>query len=156
MKNLIKTITTALTALIIALPLFAASPASDDIRTINVKGMDNMKFDISLIEAAPGETVRIVLETVSQMPPQAMAHNIAILDLGTDVDAFATASMTARDNEFIAPDFKDQVLAHTAMIGGGETSEIEFTVPETPGDYTFLCTFPGHYMAGMVGTIRVK
>lgn len=156
MKNTIKTITTALITLFIALPLFAASPASDDVRIISVKGMDNMKFDVTTIEAEPGETIRIVFETVSNMPPQAMSHNIAILDLGTDLDAFATASMSARDNDFIAPDFEDQVLANTKMIGGGETSEIEFTVPETPGDYDFICTFPGHYMAGMVGVLRVK
>ncbi len=156
MKNTIKTITTALITLFIALPLFAASPASDDVRIISVKGMDNMKFDVTTIEAEPGETIRIVFETVSNMPPQAMSHNIAILDLGTDLDAFATASMSARDNDFIAPDFEDQVLANTKMIGGGETSEIEFTVPEAPGDYDFICTFPGHYMAGMVGVLRVK
>jgi len=155
MKRTIKTAIALFTALLIAIPAFA-SGENDDIRTINIKGMDNMKFDVTLIEAEPGETINIVFETVSDMPPQAMAHNIAILDLGTETDAFAEASMSARDNDFIAPDYEDQVLFNTPMLGGGESVEMEFTVPETKGDYDFICTFPGHYMAGMVGTLRVQ
>jgi len=154
MKRTIKTAIALFTALLIAIPAFA-SGENDDIRTINIKGMDNMKFDVTLIEAEPGETINIVFETVSDMPPQAMAHNIAILDLGTETDAFAEASMSARDNDFIAPDYEDQVLFNTPMLGGGESVEMEFTVPETKGDYDFICTFPGHYMAGMGGTLRV-
>lgn len=155
MKRTIKTLITLFTALLIAIPAFASNQ-SDDIRTITIKGMDNMKFDVTLIEAEPGETLRIVFETVSKMPPQAMSHNIAIVDLGTDTDAFAMASMSARDNEFIAPDYENQVIFNTPMLGGGESVEMEFTVPETKGDYDFVCTFPGHYMAGMVGILRVK
>lgn len=155
MKRTIKTVITLFTALLIAIPAFASNE-SDDIRTVNIKGMDNMKFDVTLIEAEPGETIKIVFETKSDMPPQAMSHNIAIVDLGTDTDAFAQASMSARDNEFIAPDYEDQVIFNTPMLGGGESVEMEFTVPETKGDYDFVCTFPGHYMAGMVGILRVQ
>lgn len=127
----------------------------DNIRTIEVQGTDNMRFDVTLIEAKPGETIRIKLTTVSNLPAIAMSHNIAIVDLEVDVDAFATASMMARDSEFIAPEYEDNVIAHTAMLGGGESDTIEFQVPETPGDYPYLCTFPGHYQAGMVGTLRI-
>ncbi len=155
MKRTIKTVITLFTALLIAIPAFA-SQESDEIRTIHIKGLDNMKFDVELIEAEPGETIRIVFETVSNMPPQAMAHNIAIVDLDTDLDAFAMASMSARDNEYIAPDYEDQVIFNTPMLGGGESVEMEFTVPEVTGDYDFVCTFPGHYMAGMVGILRVQ
>ncbi|WP_069131223.1 plastocyanin/azurin family copper-binding protein [Rhodohalobacter halophilus] len=155
MKRTIKTLITLFTALIIALPAFATGE-SDEIRTVHIKGQDNMKFDVELIEAKPGETIKIIFETVSNMPPQAMSHNIAIVDLGTDTDAFAQASMSARDNEFIAPDYEDQVIFNTPMLGGGDSVEMEFTVPETKGDYDFVCTFPGHYMAGMVGILRVQ
>ena len=155
MKRTIKTVITLFTALLIAIPAFA-SQESDEIRTIHIKGLDNMKFDVELIEAEPSETIRIVFETVSNMPPQAMAHNIAIVDLDTDLDAFAMASMSARDYEYIAPDYEDQVIFNTPMLGGGESVEMEFTVPEVTGDYDFVCTFPGHYMAGMVGILRVQ
>jgi azurin len=98
----------------------------------------------------------MTLEVISNMPKTAMGHNIAIVDKDADVDEFVMQSMSAKDNEYIAPALEDQVVAFTEMIGGGETSVIEFTVPEEPGDYVFVCTFPGHYFAGMKGILRVK
>lgn len=155
MKTLIKITTTVLFALLIAIPVFATD-VNEDVRTIKIVGQDNLKFDVTLIEASPGETIKIEFVVVSNMPKQAMAHNVAIVDKGVDVDAFAMASMVARDNQYIAPDYENQMIAYTDMIGGGETSTIEFTVPETPGDYDYICTFPGHYQGGMVGILRVK
>lgn len=155
MNSPVKKFAISFLSLFIALPAFASN-GNDEIRTITVKGTDNMKFDVTLIEAEPGEVIRITLETISNIPKQAMAHNIAIIDLDVDMDEFVSASIMARDNEYIAPEFEDRVIAHTAMIGGGETSTIEFTVPETPGDYDYVCTFPGHYQGGMVGILRVR
>ena len=38
----------------------------------------------------------------------------------------------------------------------GETVEVTFDAPKAPGVYTFICTFPGHFLAGMKGTLTVK
>src|SRR5690554_2587716 len=152
-----KSLTTSLTLLLSLFLITLSAPAqAQDVRTIEVVGADNLQFDVTLIEAEPGETLRIVFTTVSNMPPQAMSHNLVIMDLETDLDAFAMASMMAADNDYLAPDYEDQIIAATEMVGGGETSTIEFTVPETPGDYDYICTFPGHYQAGMVGILRVQ
>lgn len=147
----------------------------DGVRTIEIIGTDDMKFVVSepaeglrtgaqagqyvlleAIEAAPGEELRIRLTTISNLPPTAMSHNLALVELGTDVDAFARASITARDNAYIAPDFEDQVIVTTAMLGNGETDTITFNAPETPGEYDYLCTFPGHFAGGMVGKLIVE
>lgn len=149
--------------------------ADDGVRTVEIIGTDDMKFVVAeeasglvtggaagqnflleAIEAAPGEEIRITLTTVSNLPPTAMSHNFALLQMGTDADAFARASITARDNEYIAPDMENQVIVHTAMLGDGESDTITFTVPEEPGEYVFVCTFPGHYAGGMVGTLIVQ
>jgi azurin len=135
---------------------FSAFAQSDDIRTIEVKGLDNMQFSETLIEADPGEQLRIVFKTISNMPPKAMSHNLALLEQNVDIEAFVLASMAAPDNEYIAPDMEDNVIVYTEMIGGGETSTIEFTVPEVPGEYEYVCTFPGHYFGGMRGTLLVR
>ena len=62
-----------------------------------------------------------------------------------------------KSSSAIPADLSDQVIAHTGIVGGGEgdTKEltIEFAAPE-PGDYPFLCSFPGHF-AMMNGTFRV-
>lgn len=135
--------------------VYGMDRTESDVRTVEITGTDNMRFSVEEIEASPGETIRLVFKVVSNIPPAAMQHNVVILDQGVDVDGFVETSISARDNEYIDPEKEDQVIANTNMIGGGETSEIEFTVPETPGEYTYVCTFPGHYQAGMVGVLRV-
>lgn len=152
MNTTIKTILTLLLTFSITSSLLAQD---SDLREIHIKGTDNMKFDVTEIEAKPGETIRITLETKSNMPVQAMAHNVAIVDLGVNVEEFVLASMAAPDTDYIAPEYMDDVIANTAMIGGGETDTIEFTVPKKPGDYEYVCTFPGHYFGGMKGILRV-
>lgn len=155
MKTTIKILFATLIAIITFVPVLA-SDNNETVREIVIKGTDNMKFDVDHIEATAGETIRITLETKSSMPKAAMAHNIAIVDLGVNVEEFVLASMAEPDNEYIAPSYEDKVIANTEMIGGGETSTIEFTVPETAGDYEFVCTFPGHYFGGMKGVLSVS
>lgn len=149
--------------------------ADDGVRTIEMFGVDDMKFVVREaadglitggqagqyillegIEAEPGEEIRIRLTTISNLPPTAMSHNFALLALETDPDAFHRASLTARDNAYIAPDFEDRVIAHTAMLGNGETDTITFAVPDEPGEYDYICSFPGHFSAGMVGKLIVQ
>jgi len=47
------------------------------------------------------------------------------------------------------------VIASTKMLGPGETATVTFTAP-APGVYDYICTFPGHALAGMRGTLTVK
>jgi len=181
MKKLL--FTSILFALIMALAACGGEDASqpaeeivdDGVRTIEIIGTDDMKFVVreaeeglrtggqagqylllEAIYAEPGEELRIRLTTISNLPPTAMSHNLAVVDLGTDVDAFARASITARDNEYIAPDFEDRVIVTTRMLGNGETDTITFTVPEQTGEYDYVCTFPGHFAGGMVGKLIVQ
>lgn len=156
MKNRIKLLLVTFIFLSGPITLFADNGVNDQVRTIEIEGNDNLRYSVEEITAEPGEQLRIEFTTVSDMPPQAMQHNIAILNADADVDAFANASMMARDNGYIDPEMEDQLLANTEMIGGGETSSIEFTVPEEPGEYVYICTFPGHYLAGMKGVLIVE
>ena len=125
-------------------------------RTIEMVGMDNMKFDVTTIEASPGEEITIKLTTKSQIPKQAMAHNVVVIDKEANVDEVANASARARDNDYISPEYKDEIIAATGLAGGGETVEVTFTVPEETGDYEYICSFPGHYPAGMKGVLKVR
>ncbi|MEL7832897.1 plastocyanin/azurin family copper-binding protein [Fodinibius sp. Rm-B-1B1-1] len=125
-------------------------------RTIEIVGTDNMKFDVTNIEATPGEEITIKLTTKSNLPKQAMAHNVVVVDNDVDMDAFANASARARDNEYIASDYEEDIIAATNLAGGGETVEVTFTVPKEIGEYEYICSFPGHYAAGMKGTLSVK
>jgi azurin len=134
-----------------AVPLSAQSGP----RTIAIAGGDDMKFDTTTIQAKPGEEIRIRLTVKGKMPKLVMAHNVVVLKLGTDAKAFTTAGVQARATDYIAPNMKAQVIAATPMAGAGETVEVTFKVPTQAGKYDYICTFPGHFAAGMKGVLVV-
>ena len=115
-----------------------------------------MKYSVTSIPAKPGETLRIRLTSKGTLPKIAMAHNVVVLKAGAKQIDFANAAAMAAATGYIPADMKDQVLAATTMAGPGETVEITFKVPTAPGTYPYMCTFPGHFAAGMRGTIVVK
>ena len=149
-------------------------------RTIDLIGVDQMKFVVKEegqrlgtaetikaadgrtylllqdIQASPGERIRIRLTTVSTLPAAAMSHNWVLLQLGVDPAAFAQAAMQAKDNDYIPQDQTSDIIAHTDLAAGGETVEVTFTVPDKAGNYDYLCSFPGHFAAGMRGQLVVQ
>ena len=129
--------------------------ASAQTRTVELVATDNLKFSTSSIEARPGETLRIVVQASGQMPKIAMAHNFVLLQPGTDPGSFANEGAMHRGSDFIAPGLAGRVISKTPMAGAGETTEVTLTAPG-PGSYPFVCTFPGHALAGMTGTLVVQ
>jgi azurin len=138
-----------------AKPAPAAAAAATG-RLVEIEGTDQMKFSVTSIAAKPGEDLRVRLKVVGTMPKMAMAHNFVLLNAGVNAAEFANAAVMAGATGYIPAAMKTQVLAATALAGGGETVEVAFKAPAKPGTYTFLCSFPGHFAAGMRGTLVVK
>jgi len=49
----------------------------------------------------------------------------------------------------------DDIILGSKLIDHGKEQVIEFTAPSKPGDYPYVCTFPGHHIL-MRGVLRVK
>jgi azurin len=130
-----------------------AAPAA---RVVELTGNDQMKFSVVAIAAKPREMIHVKLKSVGTLPKIAMAHNFVLLAKGTDAIAFANASPMASATGYIPAQFKAKVLALTALAGPGETVEVTFKAPTAPGRYTYLCSFTGHFAAGMKGVLTVK
>ena len=47
-----------------------------------------------------------------------------------------------------------QVLVALGLVDPGQTREVVWNVPQKPGQYVFVCTFPGHWRT-MNGVINV-
>ena len=137
------------------LTLALGGSAAAQTRTVELVATDAMKFSTTSIEARPGETLRIVVRSTGQMPKIAMAHNFVLLQPGTDPASFANEGAMHRGSDFIAPGLAGRVIAKTPMGGAGETVEVTLTAPG-PGSYPYVCTFPGHAVAGMQGTLVVR
>jgi azurin len=116
----------------------------DGARIVRINGNDQMRFDVTEIVVAPGERLQIVLTNVGRMPKQAMAHNWVLLRplSAAELDRFAAAAV-AHPPEYLPPD-RSAVLAHTRMLGPGERDTLDLTAPLEPGEYVYVCTFPGH------------
>lgn len=135
-------------------PAESADPASNDVVELTISGTDQMQFDKKELRVKAGQKVRLTLTHSGTMAKNAMGHNWVLLKEGVDLAAFGQKSATAMDNDYIPASEEGSIIAHTKMLGGGESDTIEFTAP-AKGTYEFLCSFPGHY-ALMRGTFIVE
>lgn len=143
-----------------ATPVTADQAAAPPVRTVTITVTDpvgdKMNYSLSQIVAKPGERLKVRLLSMAQTPKIVMAHNWVLLKLGTDVKAFADAAANARATDFIPAALKGQIIAQLPLAGPGEKFEVTFAVPKVPGAYPYVCTFAGHWAAGMKGTLVVK
>lgn len=142
---------TASGATTLPVPDGAEAPVENGTVTIRPAG-EEMRYAETLFTVPAGSEVRLVLQNTAR--GAAMQHNVVILRPGADVNAFGIAAASASRTDYVPADRMDQVVAHTPMAAPGETVEVVFTAPTEPGDYVYLCTFPGHYMS-MRGVMRV-
>lgn len=129
--------------------------ASSDAKAFEITGNDAMQFNVTEMAVAPGQTVKLSLKNVGKLPAQAMSHNWVLLSTGNWDDVAKLAMDAATKAPTYLPADQSAILAHTKMLGPGESDSIEFTAPTTPGEYWYICTFPGHF-ALMKGKLIVK
>ncbi len=116
-----------------------------DDNTVNLAlaGDDRMKFDKSELTVQAGQEVTLTLRHTGKINVRVMGHNFVLLKQGINIPAFsANAAAAGQANDWI-PEGAEDVIAHTKMIGGGQTTSVTFTAPEA-GTYDFICSFPGH------------
>lgn len=123
------------------------------VANVTITSNDGMRFDVRKINVSSGQKVRVTLTHTGKLDKRIMGHNVVFLTNGVKPSAFAVKAAAARDNDYI-PKGTTEVIAHTKMIGGGETTVIEFIAPEA-GTYNYICSFPGHY-AMMKGKLIVE
>jgi azurin len=135
----------------------AAAPSirADEEKKVQIQANDLMKFDVTNIDAMAGQKITVTLTNVGKLPKIAMAHNFVLLKAGTDVSAFASAALNHQEAGYMPPEMADKVIISTKLLGPGETDTVTFTAP-APGTYDYICSFPGHALAGMRGTLTVK
>ena len=126
------------------------------VTVVEMTGNDRMKYNLETFSVPTGGLVKLNFRNVGKMPKAVMGHNVVFLKADVDSGEFATAAAAARDNGYIPVQFEDQILAHTNLLGSGESDTIEFTAPNKSGDYEFLCSFPAHLFAGMRGVMTVE
>jgi len=113
---------------------------------------DIMQYDKKLVTVPAGKRITLVFEN-----PDGMQHNLLIAQPGTLEIVGKAADDMLRSSEAYEKQYIPsipEVLHHTPLVNPGESFTLEFTAPTQPGDYPYLCTFPGHWR-GMNGIMRV-
>ena len=111
-----------------------------------------MLFDVKWFVVEAGKPVRVVLTNTDAMP-----HNLVIGQPGS-VSAIGTEAATMTPptdpNARAYVPTNPSVLQATKLVQQGQLDQLNFTAPAKPGEYAFLCTFPGHWVR-MYGVMLV-
>lgn len=123
--------------------------------TITITGSDTMQFDKKTFEVTEGQTIKVIFKNAGTMPKEAMGHNLVILTPGTEEVTFAMAGIS-NTADYLPTDEenKSKIVAASKILGPGEEDILTFTAGE-PGEYPYLCSFPGHFSI-MKGVMTVK
>lgn len=130
--------------------LLAASSgafAAGKLCKVDIAGGDNMQFDKKeIVVAADCTEVEVTLKHSGKLPAQAMGHNW-VLAKSADVAGVSTDGIGAGIANDHIKKGDTRVLAHTKIVGGGQTTSVKFsTALLKKGEaYSFFCTFPGHW-----------
>lgn len=140
---------------IVVLAMVPFSAFADECNLV-IEGTDQMSFSKKKMSApASCETVKVTLKHTGSLAKDMMGHNW-VLTKADDMQAIVKEGAAAGlDNNYL-PEGDDRIIAATDVVGGGETSEVEFSTEGLAGEkLTFFCSFPGH--SGMMkGNFSIK
>ncbi len=129
--------------------IISDKPDLTEIRIATV--VEKMNYDLKELPLKAGKKVKLTLSN-----PDSMPHNLVVVNPGkADEVAAKAAELGAKGFEVgFIPQSAD-ILASTKLIDANKESTIEFVAPKTPGDYPYVCTFPGHHIL-MRGVFKVR
>jgi azurin len=141
-----------------ALPAEARLAVRRDLRALGVQVVrvqtipEQMQFDLNWFVVQAGKPVQILLTNLDAMP-----HNLVIGQPGSlqEIGTKGGVMPPPADPEARAyvPD-TPLVLQATRLVNAGEAARLNFTAPAKPGQYIYVCTFPGHWVR-MYGVMLV-
>ncbi len=113
-------------------------------RAIRVETATGMQFATRRFTVKAGERISLTLAN-----PDTMPHNIAILKPGSMAKVGDGVNHMAALPDGAAKRYIPEggdVLFFTDITDPGKSFTIHFDAPATPGEYPYICTFPGHWL----------
>lgn len=136
-----------LTVVVGLIGLVAAAPGFAQECSLTIEGNDQIQFSTKEMRVSSScEEVTITLVHTGQLAANVMGHNW-ILTKTEDYMPVAQAGQAAGPPNYV-PANDERVIAATEVIGGGEEVSVTFDLSglEPGGDYTYFCSFPGHFV----------
>jgi glucose/arabinose dehydrogenase/azurin len=112
-----------------------------------------LKFNVDRFTVKSGMRYKLSFHNTGHME-----HNLVIGKPGSYGELVETANKMAADPKGRAMHYvprSDKVIFATNQLPGGKRIQKRFTAPSEPGEYPYVCTFPGHALM-MRGIMVVK
>src|SRR5690625_7546981 len=123
-------------AKMMVLAVFATAAFALQAKTVEIEGLDSLDYSENTITAEPGEEITIKLTNNSELPADAMSHNLVVLVADADARAFDEAAREAgADNDYLQTGMDDKIVAHTGMVAGGESDTSTVNAADDTGEY---------------------
>ena len=107
-------------------------------------------FSVSEFTVKPGQKVELTFDN-----PDLMQHNLVIVEPGAADEVAQLAIELGEDGPAMHYIPKSKKILHATQLLDANTKQtLTFNAPTKPGDYQFVCTFPGHAPV-MRGIMRV-
>jgi azurin len=119
-------------------------------KVIKLGTVPGLKYNVSTLDVKAGSKVRLIFNNNDDM-----THNVVIVAPGTADEVGKLAldlGLKGPDMNYVPVSAK--VLFHTGLLQPNGSESIYFIAPTKPGEYTFVCTYPGH-AAVMRGILKV-
>ncbi|ADB42097.1 plastocyanin/azurin family copper-binding protein [Spirosoma linguale] len=119
-------------------------------QTLTVGTKPGLKFDTDKLEVKAGSRIKLVFNNNDDM-----LHNFVITKPGAANavgDAALRLNLNGPKMNYVPA--TPNVLYHTNILQPETSETIYFQAPTEPGDYQFVCSFPGHSSL-MQGTLKV-
>ena len=119
-------------------------------RTLVISTKPGLKFDLETLTVKAGSKVKLTFRNSDDM-----LHNFVITRPGTaDKVGQLAVTMALNGEKMSFVPASPDVLFHTVLLHPKESDTIYFIAPEKPGQYVYICSYPGHYMV-MRGVLKV-
>lgn len=133
-------------------PVMPADWAAPD-KTLTVGTIPGMKYDVTELEVKAGSKVKLIFNNLDDD----MTHNLVIVEPGTaDEVGLAAFSLGVKASQMSYVPNSNKVLFHTTLLQPESSQTIYFTAPTKPGNYSYVCTYPGHHtlMRGILKVVK--
>lgn len=117
---------------------------------IALNPVPGLKYNINSVTVKAGAKIKLTFRNTDDM-----LHNVVITVPGSaDIVGKMALEMGLKGQRLSFVPATSRVLYHTLLLQPGKSESIYFTAPSKPGDYPYICSYPGHYLL-MRGIIKV-
>jgi uncharacterized protein len=128
--------------------------ANDGTRRITLSVVTGqMQFSQTTLTARAGQRVEITFSNTDDLQ-----HNLVIFKRGSMVayekELFGSMNDAFAQGRGFVPD-SPNVLIASRLLNARESTVLAFDAPTEPGEYPFVCSFPGHWLM-MRGVLKIE